>query len=67
MSKSYSKYKYQSVLIGPKLAKKESFLKAILEGNLEYLYILYLLKKSGYCFFCPKTSTEEAFKEQNSI
>jgi hypothetical protein len=62
ISKSYPKYKYQSVSTGPKPAKKETFLK----GNLEHLYVLHPLKKSGYCFFCPKKSTEEAFKEQDS-
>jgi hypothetical protein len=66
MSKSYLKYKHQSVSTGPKSAKKEAFLKAISERNLEHLYVLHPLKKSGYCFFCPKKSTEEAFKEQDS-
>jgi hypothetical protein len=65
ISKSYLKYKYQSVSIRLKPAKKEAFLKAILKGNLEHLYILYPLKKSGYYFFCSKKSTEEAFKEQD--
>jgi hypothetical protein len=41
MLKSYSKYKYQSVSTGPKPAKKEAFLKAILEGNLEHLHVLH--------------------------
>jgi hypothetical protein len=67
MLKSYLKYKYQLVLIELKLVKKEAFLKAILEGNLEHLHVLCLLKKSGYCFFYSKKSIKEAFKEQNLI
>jgi hypothetical protein len=62
MLKSYLKYKYQSVLTGLKPAKKEAFLKAISEGNLEHLHVLYPLKKSGYYFFYSKKSIEEAFK-----
>jgi hypothetical protein len=53
--KPYSKYLYQSILKGPKPAKKEAFLKAI-NNFKNHLYDEYLLKKRGFCFFCSKKS-----------
>jgi hypothetical protein len=56
MSKPYLKYKYQSVLIGPKPVKTQAFLKVIFKVEKEHLYILNLLQKRGNCFFCLKKS-----------
>jgi hypothetical protein len=55
-SKPYSKYVYQPVSKGPKLAEKEAFLKAI-NGSLNHLYSEHLLKKRGFCFLCSKKSS----------
>jgi hypothetical protein len=60
-SKPYSKYQYQSVSTGPNPLKKKAFLEAINERLIDYLYGLHPLKKSNYCFFCPKKSNKKAF------
>jgi hypothetical protein len=49
--KPYPKYKYQSLSTGPKMDKKEVFLKAINGSLTDHLYALHPLEKSGFCFF----------------
>jgi hypothetical protein len=63
-SKPFPKYVYRPVSTGPKLLKKEAFLKAISSKKSEHLYVLNPQKKSGNCFLCPK---EKISKKQNSL
>jgi hypothetical protein len=65
-SKPYSKYIYKPVLTGPKPAKKEEFLKDINRSSSNHLYSENLLKKRGYCFFCPKKTILKDSKKQKS-
>jgi hypothetical protein len=62
--KPYLKYKYQSVLKGPKPIVKEVFLKAINGFNSEHLYFINPFKKRGYCLYYPKKSNLRPQKEQ---
>ena len=65
-SKPYPKYVYEPVSTGPKSEKKEAILEHM-NDSLNHLYDQHPSRKTGYCFFCSKTTILKDQKKQNQI